>query len=64
MTAQRFRMSYVRPLGQHVPVDEELLAALERDAAQHKSEAMHRRIIWACVVFLCAWAYALLVVTP
>lgn len=56
------RLKFVRSLGEHVEPDAELIATWRRiDQQREARDRMHRRIIWACVVMLCAWCWGLAV---
>ena len=65
MSAQRFRMTYVPALGQHVPVDEELLALYERRRrdALRRWGVLEAGVVWT-VILLGVVCIAISLVTP
>ena len=62
---KHFRMSYVRPLGRVIPVDEELLAAWGRDirALARKKELVGAIVVGLAILFA-ALLIAISLVTP
>ena len=62
---QVFRMTYIKPLGQHIPVDEELLAALERASREQAKKAhLAAAITLGVVILLAALCIVISLVTP